>query len=91
MPAGSGRYDQVATFFRSGKASEPTIAKSKIPATTDSETSAVTCTQCSTSIFPPINASTNANPTVKNRRRFKNPASKKYIARKPKIANTFEV
>src|SRR5271167_374654 len=66
-------------------------ATSKIPATTASEISTEICTHGSTIIFAPINASTNERPAVKYRKRPSTPAKRKYIARKPKIANTLDV
>ena len=52
------------------------------PTTISSEMCGAMCSQGSTIIFPPMNANTKASPTVKYRNRFKNPANKKYIARK---------
>src|ERR1700676_4857574 len=66
-------------------------ATNKIPATTPSHISTEIGTHGSTIIFAPINASTNERPAVKYRNRPSIPAKRKYIARNPKVANTFDV
>src|SRR5882757_3662015 len=58
-------HSPVGFFNGSGNSREAAMASRRIPATTNSEMSGGMWTHGSTIIFPPINESTNASPTVK--------------------------
>src|SRR5580692_2227488 len=82
---------RLYVFVFAPVSSEAAKATNKIPATIPSEISTEMCTHGSATIFAPINVSTNESPAVKYRNRPSTPAKRKYIARNPKIANTFDV
>ena len=69
--------DQTALFDAFGNSKEAAMASIRIPPTTSREICGAMCSQGSTIIFPPIKDNTKASPTVKYRKRFKNPANKK--------------
>ena len=61
------------------------------PKTTDREMEIGICTQCIISILIPIKLNTKAKPYLRKIKRSAKSASKKYMARRPKMAKMLEV
>src|ERR1700730_17795256 len=82
---------RVVTAVLAGKSSDAASASSRIPTTIIKEMYSGMSTHLCAIIFAPIKVNTKDSHTVRNRRRDSTPASRKYMARRPRIAKTLEV